>query len=32
MQYFVSKTSPRAVLALFDRGDVMLEGLQEVVK
>jgi predicted DNA-binding protein with PD1-like motif len=31
MQYFVSKTSPRAILVLFDRGDKMLEGLQEVV-
>ena len=31
MQYFVSKTSPRAILVLFDRGDCMLEGLQEVV-
>ena len=32
MQYFVSKTSPRAILIMFDRGDLLLEGLQEVVK
>ena len=32
MQYFVSKTSPRAILVLFDRGDTLLEGLQDVVK
>ncbi len=32
MQYFVSKTSPRALLVMFDRDDMMLEGLQEVVK
>jgi len=32
MQYFVSKTSPRVILVLFDRGDTLLEGLQEVVK
>ena len=32
MQYFVSKTSPRAVLIMLDRDDQMLEALQEVVK
>lgn len=32
MQYFVSKTSPRAILVMFDRDDLLLEGLQEVVK
>jgi len=32
MQYFVSKTTPRAILVMFDRDDLMLEGLQEVVK
>ncbi len=31
MQYFVSKTTPRAILVMFDRGDLLLEGLQEVV-
>ena len=32
MQYFVSKTSPRAVLIMLDRDDRMLEAMQEVVK
>ncbi len=32
MQYFVSKTTPRAILVMFDRDDLLLEGLQEVVK
>ena len=32
MQYFVSKTTPRAILIMFDRDDLFLEGLQEVVK
>jgi len=31
MQYFVSKTTPRTILIMFDRGDLLLEGLQEVV-
>lgn len=31
MQYFVSKTTPRIVLVMFDRDDLFLEGLQEVV-
>ena len=32
MQYFVSQTTPRALLITFDRDDLLLEGLQEVVK
>jgi predicted DNA-binding protein with PD1-like motif len=32
MQYFVSKTTPRTILIMFDRDDLLLEGLQEVVK
>ena len=32
MQYFVSQTTPRALLIMFDRDDLLLEGLQEVVK
>ncbi len=32
MQYFVSQAAPRAVLVMFDRDDLLLEGLQEVVK
>jgi predicted DNA-binding protein with PD1-like motif len=32
MQYFVSKTKPRIILIIFDRDDLLLEGLQEVVK
>jgi predicted DNA-binding protein with PD1-like motif len=32
MQYFVSKTTPRAILIMFDRDDLLLEGIQEVVK
>ena len=31
MQYFVSKTTPKTVLIMFDRDDPLLEGLQEVV-
>ena len=31
MQYFASKTTPRTVLVMFDRDDLFLEGLQEVV-
>jgi len=31
MQYFVSKSVPRTILIMFDRGDLLLEGLQEVV-
>lgn len=31
MQYFVSKTAPRTVLVMMDRGDLFLESLQEVV-
>jgi predicted DNA-binding protein with PD1-like motif len=31
MQYFVSKSAPRTILIMFDRGDLLLEGLQEVV-
>ena len=31
MQYFVSKTTPRTILIMFDRDDLLLEGLQEVV-
>ena len=32
MQYFVSKTTPRTILIMFDRDDLLLEGIQEVVK
>jgi len=32
MQYFVSKATPRTILIMFDRDDLLLEGLQEVVK
>ena len=32
MQYFVSKTTPRNILIMFDRDDLLLEGIQEVVK
>lgn len=32
MQYFVAKTTPRTILIMFDRDDLFLEGLQEVVK
>ncbi len=32
MQYFVSKTTPPVILIMFDRDDLFLEGLQEVVK
>jgi hypothetical protein len=32
MQYFVSKSTPRIVLVMLDRNDLLLEGLQEVVK
>jgi predicted DNA-binding protein with PD1-like motif len=32
MQYFMSKTTPRTILIMFDRDDLLLEGLQEVVK
>jgi len=32
MQYFVSKTTPRVILIMFDRDDLFLEGIQEVVK
>ena len=32
MQYFVSKTKPRIILIMFDRDDLFLEGIQEVVK
>lgn len=31
MKYFVSKTTPRTVLIMFDRDDLLFEGLQEVV-
>lgn len=31
MQYFVSKSVPRTILIMFDRDDLLLEGLQEVV-
>ena len=31
MQYFVSKTTPRTVLVMFDRDDLFLEGLQKVI-
>ena len=32
MQYFVSKTTPRVILIMFDREDLFLEGIEEVVK
>lgn len=32
MQYFVSKTTPRTMLIMFDRDDLFLEGIEEVVK
>jgi len=32
MQYFVSKEKPRTILVMFDRDDLLLEGLQDVVK
>ena len=32
MQYFVSKMTPKTILIMFDRDDLLLEGLQEVVK
>jgi predicted DNA-binding protein with PD1-like motif len=32
MQYFMSKGTPRTILIMFDRDDLLLEGLQEVVK
>jgi predicted DNA-binding protein with PD1-like motif len=32
MQYFVSKTAPKIVLIMFDRDDLFLEGIEEVVK
>jgi predicted DNA-binding protein with PD1-like motif len=32
MQYFITKTTPRVILIMFDRNDLLLEGLQEVVK
>lgn len=32
MQYFVSRTTPRTILVMFDRDDLLLEGLQEVVR
>lgn len=32
MQYFVSKATPKTILIMFDRDDLLLEGLQEVVK
>ena len=32
MQHFISKTTPRTILIMFDREDLLLEGLQEVVK
>ncbi len=31
MQYFVSQAVPRTILIMFDRGDLLLEGLQQVV-
>lgn len=31
MQYFVSKTTPHTILIMFDRDDLLFEGLQEVV-
>ena len=32
MQYFVSKTGPKVILIMLDRGDLFLESIQEVVK
>lgn len=32
MQYFVSKTAPKIILIMFDRDDLFLEGIEEVVK
>ncbi len=32
MQYFVSKTTPLTILIMFDRDDLLLEGIQAVVK
>ncbi len=32
MQYFVSKTAPKEILIMFDRDDLFLEGIQEVIK
>jgi len=32
MRYFVSKTTPRTILIMFDRDDLLLESLQEVVR
>ena len=32
MQYFVSKATPRTILIMFDRDDLFLEGIQEVVR
>ena len=32
MQYFVSKETPRTILIMFDRDDLLLEGIQEVIK
>ena len=32
MQYFISKTTPRAILIMFDRDDLFLEGIEEVVR
>ncbi len=32
MQYFVSKTAPKVILNMFDRDDLFLEGIQEVIK
>ncbi len=32
MQYFVSKTAPKVILIMFDRDDLFLEGIQEVIK
>ena len=31
MQYFVSKTTPKVILIMFDRDDLFLEGIQEVI-
>jgi predicted DNA-binding protein with PD1-like motif len=32
MQYFVSKTTPKVILIMFDRDDLFLESIQEVIK
>jgi len=32
VQYFVSKTAPKIILIMFDRDDLFLEGIEEVVK